>query len=280
MNIGIVGLGLIGGSLAKVIKETTSHKVYAYDINESSFLEAKLLNAVDKKLSQDNINECDFVIVAVYPSAAIDYIKKHAKLFKKGAIVIDCCGVKRGICSDIKPIADKNGFVFIGGHPMAGTQFWGFRYSRSSLFKNASMILTPPDNANITDLDKTKKLFTALGFGEVVFTSPEEHDRIIAYTSQLPHAISSAYIKSPAAAEHKGFSAGSYKDISRVAKLNEDMWCELFLDNADKLADEIDSLIENLIEYRDAVKANDAVRLKQLLKDGRERKEKIERGRG
>ncbi|MCL2055080.1 MAG: prephenate dehydrogenase [Oscillospiraceae bacterium] len=280
MTTGIVGLGLIGGSLAKAIKEKNPHKVLGFDISESSFLEAKLVGAVDERLDDSNLSSCDFVIIAVYPSAAVNYIKENAARFKKGAIVVDCCGIKRGICAEIMPIASENGFYFIGGHPMAGTQAWGFRYSRGSLFNKASVLLTPPDGIDINILERAKSFFSRLGFAEVVFTTPGEHDRIIAYTSQLPHAVSSAYIKSPAAAEHKGFSAGSYKDMSRVAKLNEDMWCELFLENSDYLAEEIDSLIEKLSEYRNAVKSGDALALRKLLEEGRIRKESIEKSRG
>ncbi|MDR0196717.1 MAG: prephenate dehydrogenase [Oscillospiraceae bacterium] len=279
MNIGIVGLGLIGGSLAKAVKENTSHTVLAYDKSPGAFLEAKLVGAVDGELDFDGVSECDFVLVAILPSAAIEYIKENAARFKKGAAVIDCCGVKRGICAEIMPVAEENGFVFIGGHPMAGTQLWGFRHSRGSLFNKASMLLVPPPNVDINILDKAKKFFTGIGFGEVVFTTPEEHDRIIAFTSQLAHTVSGAYIKSPAAKEHKGFSAGSYKDMTRVAKLNENMWCELFLENRDFLAGEIDSLIAHLSEYRDAVRDGDAERLRELLREGRERKESVERGR-
>jgi len=277
MTVGIVGLGLIGGSFARAVKSGTSHRVFAFDADKNSFLEAKLLNAVDGELTPDVLPVCDMVIVALYASASIAYIKENAAYFKKGAAVIDCAGIKRGICAEVTPVAKDNGFIFIGGHPMAGTQFWGFSHSRGSLFKGASMIMTPPDNIDVAVLDRCKKFFISLGFGEVVFTTPGEHDRIIAFTSQLPHIISSAYIKSPAAAEHKGFSAGSYKDLSRVAKLNEDMWVELMLANADNLVFEIESVISHLSDYLDAVRAKDADKLKQLLKEGRERKDKIEK---
>jgi len=276
MTVGIVGLGLIGGSFARAAR-AVSHKTLAFDIDKNAVLEAKLVGAIDGELSAETLPSCDFVIVAVFPSAAIAYIKENAAFFKKGAVVIDCCGVKRGICAEIAPIANERGFVFIGGHPMAGTQFWGFRHSRDSLYKNAPMILTPPDGTTPEVLEKCKKFFLSIGFGDVVFTTPEEHDRIIAFTSQLPHAVSSAYIKSPAAAEHRGFSAGSYKDLSRVAKLNEVMWSELFLSNADNLAFEIESMIARLTDYLEAIKAEDAERLRLLLKQGREIKEKIEK---
>jgi len=277
MNVGIVGLGLMGGSFARAVKSGTSHKVLAFDISENAFLEAKLVGALDGRLTRGSLPLCETVIIALYPEASANYIKENAAFFKKGAVIVDCSGVKRGICSEIEQTAKENGFIFVGGHPMAGTQFWGFGHSRSSMFKGAPMIITPYEDTSIAVLDKLKKFFLSVGFGEVVLTSPEEHDRIIAYTSQLPHIVSSAYIKSPAAAEHKGFSAGSYKDLSRVAKLNEDMWCELMLANSDNLAAEIGALIGNLSDYLEAVKSKDSERLRLLLKEGRERKEKIEK---
>ncbi len=272
MNIGIVGLGLIGGSIAKAIKEFTTHKIYGYDINESTTLAATLVNAIDGTLNENTLPTCDIVIVSLYPEATLDYVKSNAENFKKGGIVIDCTGVKRSICNALNPVADKNGFIFIGGHPMAGTQFWGFDYSRASLFKGASMILTPHNVNDIAVLDTVKKFFCSLGFSEVTFTTPEEHDKIIAYTSQLAHIVSNAYVKSPTAFKRKGFSAGSYKDLTRVAKLNEEMWTELFAENSDNLTVEIDLLIENLTKYADALRSGNNDELKHLLKDGRDTK--------
>ncbi len=272
MNIGIVGLGLIGGSMAKAIKEFTEHTVLGYDINESTLLAAALVNAIDGTLDNDALDSCDIVIVSLYHKATVDYIKENANKFKKGGVVIDCTGVKRSICDILNPVAKKNGFTFIGGHPMAGTQFWGFDYSRSSLFKGASMILAPHKIEDIALLENIKKFFCSIGFGEVKFTTPEEHDRIIAYTSQLAHIVSNAYVKSPTALNRKGFSAGSYKDMTRVAKLNEEMWTELFLQNSDNLADEIDLLVKNLQEYSDTLRNGEKDKLQSLLKDGRETK--------
>lgn len=279
MTIGIVGLGLIGGSLAKAVASKNGGSiVLGYDISESVCLEAELFGAINGRLTDENLSECDIVLIAVYPAAVIDYIKRNKLVFKKDSFVIDCAGIKRAVCSEAEKTASENGFYFLGGHPMAGTQFSGFRHSRGSLFKNASMILCAGSDIDIVSREQIKKFFISLEFGEVVFTSPEEHDRIIAYTSQLAHIVSNAYIKSPAAEEHKGFSAGSYKDLTRVARLNENMWTELFLYNGDNLVKEIDCLIENLSEYRNALAENDREKLYALLKDGRERKEKVERG--
>ncbi len=278
MNVGIVGLGLIGGSFARIIK-ANGHKVLAYDINESAYLEAKLMEAVDDRLTDENISESDIILVCVYPKAAAEFIKSKSRLFKKSSFVIDAAGVKANICGEIVPLAKEYGYKFMGGHPMAGTQFSGFGHSRATLYKDASMILVNSCGLDIKELEFIKSFFISLGFGDVTFTSAEEHDRIIAYTSQLAHVVSNAYVKSPAAKVHKGFSAGSYKDLTRVARLNEHMWCELFLENRENLVSEIDTLIENLQKYRKAIDENDAEELTALLREGRECKEKAEKSR-
>ncbi|MBQ3099963.1 MAG: prephenate dehydrogenase [Clostridia bacterium] len=271
MTVGIVGLGLIGGSFARAVTALTEHKVLGYDIKESAYLAAKLVGAVNGELTADTVGDCDILLVSLYPEAAVEYIEVNKSRFKKGTLVIDCCGVKRYICDLIGTNSDRD-FVFIGGHPMAGTQQWGFEHSRATLFKGGSMILTPEDTTDIRDLERAKSFFLEVGFSDVVFTTAEEHDRRIAFTSQLPHVISNAYVKSPRAVDHRGFSAGSYRDLTRVSKLNVNMWTELFLENSDFLADEIDLLIENLKQYSDAVRNNDKERLSALLADGHESK--------
>lgn len=276
MRIGIVGLGLIGGSLAKALKYNTEHEVLGTDIDRGVLLKAKLLGAVDDELLPEQLSSCDLVITALYPQDTLDYITQHAQSFKKGAIVMDCCGVKRVICETLWQCAKENGFLFYGAHPMAGLHFSGFAYSDVHMFSNASMILLPPDNADINDLANLKHLFLSIGFTDIQISTPEEHDRIIAYTSQLAHVVSNAYVKSPQAQVHNGFSAGSYKDLTRVAKLNADMWTELFLDNVDNLTEELDGLIENLQQYSRALHEKDAKTLQALLKAGSDRKEKID----
>lgn len=271
-NAGIIGLGLIGGSMAKAIKEKNEYNVYGHDIIESTLQAAQLTGAIDAPLDTVGLSRCDIVIISLYPDATVDYIVANANGFKKGCIVIDCSGVKKHICEKINPIAQKHGFTFIGGHPMAGTQFWGFDSSRASLFKGASMILTPLENTDAALIDTAKKFFLSLGFGDITFTTPEEHDRIIAYTSQLAHVVSNAYVKSPTALSRKGFSAGSYKDMTRVAKLNEQMWTELFMDNKENLVNELDILIENLQQYKSALNKADYEKLRSLLREGKDTK--------
>ncbi len=276
MQIGIIGLGLIGGSLAKALKYNTEHTVLGADKDRGVLLKAKLLGAVDEELREQDLPACDLVVVALYPQDTLDWVRAHAAALKKGAVVLDCCGVKRAVCTPLYACAKENGFHFYGAHPMAGLHFSGFEYSAVTMFQNASMVLLPPDDADIETLALLKALFESIGFTNIQISNPDEHDRIIAYTSQLAHVVSNAYVKSPEAKVHKGFSAGSYKDLTRVAKLNADMWTELFLDNRDNLAAELEGLIENLQQYAAALKAGDGETLHALLEAGSTRKEQID----
>lgn len=276
MTVGVVGLGLIGGSIAKAIKYNTDNKVIGFDIDENVVLKARLLGAIDEEMIEQKISECDIIITGLYPEATKKYITDNAQKFKKGAIVLDTCGVKEYVCEDMYRVARENGFTFIGTHPMAGLHLSGFEHSKVTMFSNASMLLVPSADTGINELEIVRKLFSAIGFTNIQNTTPEEHDRIIAFTSQLAHVVSNAYVKSPSAKLHKGFSAGSYKDLTRVAKLNEVMWTELFLENRENLISEIDTIIENLTEYSKALKEDNADELEKLLRDGRICKEQID----
>lgn len=277
INIAVIGLGLIGGSMAKAIKNNTHHYIYGFDTDDTVIKKALLVDAINEPLHDNALSECDLVIVALYPGDTVDFVKSHSGEFKKGATVMDCCGVKGVVCSALEPAAKEHGFVFIGAHPMAGLEHSGFDHSRNALFKNASMILTPAKGMRIEVVEQIMILSRKIGFSNVKITTPEDHDRMIAFTSQLAHVVSSAYIQSPTAAEHEGFSAGSYHDLTRVAKLNEDMWTELFLDNPDALAFEIDGLMERLSEYSRALKDRDDEKLHEMLRTGREQKAAIDK---
>lgn len=272
MKVGVVGLGLIGGSMAKAIKKKTEHTVIGWDISETVRLSAKLLEAVDEFMIEGNPKDCDIVLIALYPQATVDYIKQHASDFKKGALVADCAGIKRLVCQNVKEIAEENGFLFIGAHPMAGIERSGFNYASEKIFEGATMILTPYQGANIADVNQLGQFFKSIGFARLQVATDAEHDQMIAYTSQLAHVVSSAYIKSELSPKYKGFSAGSFHDMTRVAKLNETMWTELFLENKDFLADEIDGLVERLQAYSEVIRSGDAQTLKSMLREGKEKR--------
>ena len=275
MTVGIVGLGLIGGSFAKAYHEA-GVTVLASNRTEETLIFAMLSGAVDGELTEENIGNCDLVIIAVFPEAAEAFLKRMAPHIGKKPIVIDACGTKRKICSMCFPIAEEYGFTYLGGHPMAGTHKSGFKYARANLYHNAPMVIVPPSFDDIELLDRVKTLLAPLGFGSISVTTAEKHDELIAFTSQMPHIISNAYIKSPTAEKHKGFSAGSYKDLTRVAWLNPKLWAELFLENRDCVLSELDFFIDTLEQYRDAVKNNDFDTLERLLDDGRRRKEEVD----
>ena len=275
LTVGVVGLGLIGGSVARAY-QADGYTVYGADIDKTTESYAVLAGITVGALTKENLSECDLLFIALYPDATVSYMKENAPRIKKGAYVFDLCGVKRGICEVGFSLAAENGYTFIGGHPMAGTQFSGLKYSRASLFRGAPMVLVPPRYDDISLLDTAKKMLSPLGFGRFSVTTAEEHDRMIAFTSQLAHVVSNAYVKSPTAKKHKGFSAGSYKDMTRVAWLNEKMWSELFKENREPLLYELDSIIGSLTEYRDALSAGDTERLRSLLRDGRIAKEQID----
>ena len=271
-NVGIVGLGLIGGSLAKTIKLHTPYTVYGTDKNADTMRRAFLMEAIDGELTAETLPQCDVVLICLYPQGIIDYVTTHAADFKPDSLVIDCGGVKQVICDALFPVSQRYAWHFIGGHPMAGRERGGFVHSSEELFTGASMILTPDQNTDMRMLETLKSFFTDAGFAGLTFSTPEEHDRIIAFTSQLAHIVSSAYVKSPEAQKRRGFSAGSFQDMTRVARLDEEMWTELFMNDADFLTEQLEILIGHLEEYLTALKDGDGTRLCALLKDGREKK--------
>ena len=276
MDIAVIGLGLIGGSLARTIKLHTDHRVLGADTDPEALAQARRMDAIDGELNDEKLRSCQVVLVALYPGDIVTWTRDHARFFAADALVIDCGGVKQAVMDRVTPFAKGQPWHFIGGHPMAGREFSGFRYARDDLFDNASMILTPLPEEELSVLQRARDFFMDLGFRRVQFTTPRIHDEMIAYTSQLAHIVSSAYVKSALADRHKGYSAGSFADMTRVARLNEGMWTELFMDNRDALLRELEGLIDRLGAYRDALAKEDSEALKTLLREGREVKESLE----
>ena len=275
MNVGILGLGLIGGSLARAYA-LEGHTVFAAEKDESMLSFAMLAGAVHGKLDDKTISQCDLILLAIYPGGSASWLEENAPLINKNALVLDCCGIKREICQRCFPVAEKYGFTFVGGHPMAGSQFSGFKYSRANLFEGQPMVLVPPVFDDISLLDRVKQALKPCRFGSFSVTTADKHDKMIAFTSQMPHILSNAFIKSPTAKAHKGFSAGSYKDLTRVAWLNPRMWAELFLENRDFVLEELDFYIRSLNNYRDAISGQDMTALVSLLEEGKRRKEEVD----
>jgi len=276
VTIGIVGLGLIGGSLARSIKCHTKHTVLGTDLNETALLEAKMVGAIDGELTDEKLPECGVVLVALYPGATVSYILSRIDSFGPGTRIVDCCGVKRWVCGRLFPAFEGRQCVYMGGHPMAGRERSGFSYSQDDLFESASMILTPAPGTDVEVIRELKEFFLSIGFARVRFSTPEEHDEMISFTSQMAHIVSSAYVNSPLSTRHRGFSAGSFRDMTRVARLNEDMWTELFLENGDLLTEQTDRLIDNLKAFRDAIADRDEKKLRALLSEGNRIKVSLE----
>jgi len=275
MIVGIVGLGLISGSMAKAYS-AANHTVLAWNRSLSILEFAIMEGTVDAALDEHNIRTCDLILVGLPPEASIQWIRENADRIHHKTLVMDLCGTKQVVCNAIFPLAKEKGFRFVGGHPMAGNQFSGYKNAYATLFVGAPMVLVPPDPLDYDLVDTCKRLLTPVCFGGYSVTSAEEHDRIIAYTSQMCHVVSNAFVKSPTAKIHRGYSAGSYKDLTRVAWLNADMWSELMLENKTFLLQEMDILMQNLQAYRDAIEAGDQDTLRQLLQEGRECKEEVD----
>ena len=274
---GIVGLGLIGGSFARGYAQA-GVRVLAWDPDEDVMVAASM-GTVSGELNDETLGECDIIVLACYPEACIEWLEAHAQALADatdteaimGPVVIDTVGIKGIVCERAFNLARENGFYFVGAHPMAGTQFSGYAHSRADLFEGAPLVLVPPavdDSLKLELLSQVREMVRPLGFGKFSVTSAEEHDHVIAFTSQLAHVVSNAYVKSPTAQEHHGISAGSYRDLTRVAHLNASMWAELMTDNAQYLSQELTYLIDSLAAYRDALEKKDEGQLEELLAEG------------
>lgn len=275
MTVGILGLGLIGGSLARVYTKA-GHTVLACESDASILGFAALAGVIQGSLESSNISNCDLILLAVSTNGSVSWLEENGQYISPNAHVIDCCGNKTEICRKGFSLAKKYGFTFTGGHPMAGSHHSGFKYSRSNLFMGAPMVLVPHRYDDPELLEQLKLLLAPCRFGSFSVTTAEEHDQVIAFTSQMAHLVSNAYIKSPTAMNHKGFSAGSYKDMTRVAWLNPQMWAELFLANRENMLFELECYMKCLEEYRVAITDGNEERLIELLNEGRKRKEEVD----
>lgn len=274
MNIAVIGMGIIGGSFCKALKKYTDHYVIGINRTQATLQEAYDCGAIDEMGDEKSLGKADVVIMAVYPQAAIDYIEKNGKYIKKGCIVTDSSGIKAEICPQMTALAKKYDFEFVGSHPMAGKEINGFGASDSELYRGASYIVVPCEAS-----DKAVKtlcdLALEINFGGIKLSTPEEHDKMIAFTSQLPHVLACSYVLSPCCINHKGFSAGSYHDVSRVANINAKLWSELFLENKEPLISELDLLIENINKITDAIKREDKAGIEALLEKAHQTKEAL-----
>ena len=274
MTILVCGMGIIGGSIAKALKAFTPHRVLGMNRSPQPLEKALACGAIDAAVDEVSLSQVDLVFLCAYPAACVKLARVLGPHLKKGCIVCDACGIKTAICEEMVSLSHEFGFIFVGGHPMAGKERNGFDVSDAHLFRGASYILVPcgaPQEA----VDTVRQLAFSMGFGSVTLATPTHHDRMIAYTSQLPHVLACAYVLSPSCEQHVGFSAGSYHDVSRVARINEVMWTELFLENREPLLAELDLLLDNLKDFRDAIHREDGDTLRRIMKQSRLTKEKL-----
>ena len=274
MKVAVVGMGLIGGSFCRAIKAKTKHIVYGWNRSHAVIEQAFAEEAIDGEIVDlHELQHFDLVILGFHPELTLRFCQEHIDCFPKKGLTIDTCGVKECIVSELQPLFDEAERPFIGTHPMAGREFSGFAYSLANLYEGASFIITPPEEVSPFHMALLREFAREVGFTRIVEADVKTHDATIAYTSQVAHVLSNAYVKSPTLKNQSGFSAGSFKDLSRVAKLNAGMWTELFMMNNEALIAEIDVLAKNLTAYADALRAEDRDELYRLLQEGSDLKE-------
>ena len=273
MKIAVVGLGVIGGSIAKALSRSGNHEIVGYDRDEQVLLEAISLGAISRKGSRADLEDAHVVYVCLYPESTVDFIEDNCKFFGENTVVTDVCGIKSEVYNSAKKISENNRFTYIGTHPMAGKEKNTFYASDSGLFFGASYIIIKDDSPQWAK-GRLDELSKEMGFERIITTTYDLHDKIIAFTSQVPHVLACAYVMSPQCEFHDGFSAGSYRDVSRVANINAELWAGLFLANKKQLVDELDILLDNIVAIKTAVGDGDKVELVSLLQKAKEIKEK------
>ncbi|MBQ4110538.1 MAG: prephenate dehydrogenase [Clostridia bacterium] len=273
-TVGIVGFGLIGGSMGAALKKNSDIKIIAIDKDES-VVDYAVKNGMADEGSvnpSEALPKCDVVFIALYPELTKTFIKENKDVFKKGSVVSDLCGIKSEIVSFVNSLGDVN-FRFVGAHPMAGKEINGVTAADDVLYQGASLLITPDEKTDRNAVEIIRRLGEIAGFGRIVEASPKRHDEIITYTSQLPHVMSVAYVLQNTFDKCDGFYAGSFEDMARVAKINENLWSELFALNRDTLNKQIDEYVSALLTLKEQIGRGDYEILKETLKKSRELKE-------
>jgi len=277
-NITIIGLGLIGGSIAKAISNNIEVKnLWAVDINKGTLDAAEKEKIIEKGFTNPKypLQNSDIVILCTYPDATLEFIERNTKYFRKNSIITDTTGIKKSIIEKIRSMLDKN-IIFIGGHPMAGKEVSGYKHSSVNIFKNSEYILTPSNDTDKNSLDLLTKLIKNIGFNKVTFMTAEVHDRKIALTSQLPHLIACALMNNKGLEEDLSGIGGSFKDMTRVANINSNLWCELISVNKNNLLKEMDIFIEDINKIYDVIKNNDKKELEKIFEKSSMRRKGID----
>ena len=273
MNILIVGLGIIGASYAKGLK-IKGHYIYGVDKLESTLKYAKDNNIID----EGSLNACDFIdnadliILGLYPNNLIQFLKEHK--FKASQIITDVCGVKSHFLEEAYELAKPA--TYISHHPMAGREKVGIEYSDNKIFDGANFLIINYNNKDY-EINALKEIAKDLNFGKISIISMEKHDKMIGYTSQLAHAIAVALVNSDTEEDTFSFIGDSYRDLTRIAKINKNLWSELFLSNKDYLIDEIDNFEKVLNDIKTCLINDDSKKLKEIFEESKIRREKMEK---
>lgn len=275
MVITVVGLGLIGGSMVRRLRGFKDAEIYGVDIDTETLTLAENDGVIDKGFTDGSeiAARSDLIVLCLYPERNVEFVRKNAALFKKGCVLTDVSGVKGYVLKGVKDYL-PDGVEFIGGHPMAGRETGGYKNSTDTLFDGASYLITPSRGNSERAVSLVREMADYIGCRHVVTTSPEEHDAMIAYTSQLMHVVAVALCDNPLLERSSSFSAGSLRDCTRVALINADMWSELFLENGDALCARIDEFKASLDAIRNATEQGDREELKAILSRASERKQK------
>lgn len=276
MIITVVGLGVVGGSFVKALKGQ-GHQVYGIDIDENTLKRAKDEGYIIEGYQdgREIINKSDLTIICLYPSLVLDFIKNNR--FKKGSIITDAVGIKSYFLQEAMNIIDQD-VEFVSGHPMAGREKKGFEYASQDVFKNANYILIEHPVNKKECIEFMEEFVGTLGFKSVKIMSPQAHDEIISFTSQLPHAIAVALINSDNEKYETGKYIGdSYRDLTRIANINEELWSELFLRNRENLLNSIDAFESQLDLIKQGLLDDDEQILKKLFVKSSKRREKLEK---
>ena len=272
MRILVAGLGLIGGSLCKAIHAYTDHAVCGWN-RTKAVAEKALAEHVIDEITGDDCSGFDMIITSLYPELTRKWVRNHIGTMQKNTIVLDVTGVKTDLPKEMTELCSGYGVHYLSTHPMAGKERAGFDVSDENLFQGANFIMTPLPETPKSIIAQVQNFAHQVGFRKFVITTPEMHDKMIAYTSQLAHVVSSSYVQSPEIQFESGFSGGSFQDMTRIATMNEDMWADLFMENQESLSYELDILIQHLQEYQKALADKDRDAVYALIRDGRLRKE-------
>lgn len=276
LNITVVGLGLIGGSLAMALKELKPNKLFGIDIDKNVLKIAKEAEIIDEGYLNAEIplKMSDIVIICLYPEHTVNFIKKNIDNFKTNAIITDTAGIKEKLINSVHSFLPEH-LDFIGGHPMAGKENNGIKNASKDLFKDANYIITPTQRNNEKNIEKVETIAKLIGCGNVIRVSPRDHDKIISYTSHLPHVLATTLVNSNQKEDIDLFIGGSFYDASRVATVNSELWTELMIENTENVIETIELFEENLKNIKDTIQNRDKKKLKNILFNGCKEREKI-----